>query len=124
MRLTSAGQLDGSFGSGGIFRQQLSTYSTPGSTASGVVVQPDGKVVITGYERDSAGKSVFFAERLLASNGTPDPGFGTGGVFEHQLGLGGTPSSQGDDVVVQPDGKLVFSVAVNVWTPASALTNA
>jgi uncharacterized delta-60 repeat protein len=111
LRLTSSGDPDVTFGSGGVVRQQLSdNSSSPETFPFGIAVQPDGDVVLTGDESNSNGDDEFFAERLLGSNGAPDPGFGSDGVVKAPgLGSGSSPSSDGTGVVVQPDGKLVFS---------------
>src|SRR5262249_54057680 len=84
-------------------------------TASGVVVRPDGKVVVAGY---SFSFTTFTDDFVLAqynANGSLDAGFGTGGKVTTDLG--------GDDVAfavaLQPDGKVVvagYSLSFTTFT--------
>lgn len=74
-RLSAAGAQDASFGAGGV---AAVTSGATGEIATGVVVQPDGKVV-------SAGGGVRLTQRRAAlarhtADGALDPTFGTGGV--------------------------------------------
>jgi uncharacterized delta-60 repeat protein len=93
----AAGDLDASFGTGGI-----SLAAHPPSQLKSVLAQPDGKVVLTGT--DDSGQD-FWAQRLT-SVGTPDPTFGKTGVVTTDL------LDQTEDEVrasaLQPDGKLVL----------------
>jgi uncharacterized delta-60 repeat protein len=93
------GSLDSSFGSGG--REILSPELAFGS-AVGLVVQPDGKIVIAG----DASSSLSLAR--LNGDGSLDTSFGSGGVattdFAPIIGAldGGTAG-----LALQPDGKIV-----------------
>ena len=84
--LRLAGSLDPSFGNGGTV-----THSS-GST-NGIVVQPDGKIVVAGGS---------FLARYLP-NGSPDPSFGDDGYVETHVG------SSADAVAMQPNGKVVVA---------------
>jgi uncharacterized delta-60 repeat protein len=113
-RLTASGALDPTF-AGGYVAEQLSDKAapTPFSEFLGLALQPDGKVVVTGERTDAAGKNEFIAERFN-TNGSLDGSFATGGVFVQQLGTGSgsspsTPDSLGTDVILEPNGELVFS---------------
>ncbi|MCP4127705.1 MAG: hypothetical protein GY753_11655, partial [Gammaproteobacteria bacterium] len=68
----------------------------------GLIIQSDGKIVITGFS-DNGSDDDFAVARYL-SDGTPDTGFGTGGIVT-------TPIGSGDDAggfgAVQSDGKIV-----------------
>ena len=94
----AAGDLDPSFGTGGI-----SLDGQPPSQLESVHARPDGKVVLTGT--DPTGDD-FWAEQLT-SVGTPDPTFGTAGVVTTDL------LEQSDDGLnasaLQPDGKLLLA---------------
>lgn len=69
------GSLDVSFNGTGMRVNDLSFYD---DQASAVLVQPDGRIVATGWTDD--GSQVFLALQRLLDNGTPDPSFGTGGT--------------------------------------------
>jgi uncharacterized delta-60 repeat protein len=89
------GELDSSFGVGGKVQVALG----PESGASGVAVQPDGKILVAGSPEAS---QAFSIARLLP-NGNPDPTWGEGGVATTPLG----EFANAYDVAVQPDGKVV-----------------
>jgi uncharacterized delta-60 repeat protein len=75
-RYTSSGTLDSSFGSNGIVTGLIPTGFSAAS-ASGVVVQSDGKIVAAGYSTNGTSNAVTLAR--LQTNGTPDPNFGNSG---------------------------------------------
>jgi uncharacterized delta-60 repeat protein len=79
--------------------------------ATGVVVQPDGKIVVVGSS-GLPGGSNFIAARLNA-DGSLDTTFGTGG--KQTVDLGGIDDANA--VLLQPDGKLVL---VGTQAPAGA----
>jgi uncharacterized delta-60 repeat protein len=88
------GELDPSFGVGG----KVAPFG-PESGASGVAVQPDGKILVAGSPEAAQGFSV---ARLLP-NGALDPSWGKGGVATTPLG----EFAAAFDLAVQPDGKVV-----------------
>jgi uncharacterized delta-60 repeat protein len=92
------GELDPSFGSDGVVQVLASNEE---SSAKGVAVQPDDKIVLAGYEEP--GNVVLL--RLLPS-GEPDPSFGTGGkvVTAFPGGFG-----EARAVAIQADGKIVVA---------------
>jgi uncharacterized delta-60 repeat protein len=96
------GELDPSFGSGGMLRVLESEES---SFAGAIATQPDDKVVVAGYEN---GNCVVL--RLLA-DGAPDPSFGSGGKVTTVV-PGGTSAAEA--VAIQPDGKIVVAGAAEV----------
>jgi uncharacterized delta-60 repeat protein len=98
--LAQAGQLDSTFGTGGIF---TTNYTGPDDTMdTAVAIQSDGKIVVGG---SNPGGPVLMR---LNTNGTLDSSFGTGGVvnnsFDNILGLV-------FGIVIQPDGKIVAGAA-------------
>ena len=93
-RYNADGSLDGSFDGDG----KLVTSSSSGSAASGVVVQPDLKVVVAGFYAEK------FALVRYTAGGALDPTFGTGGVGTAEFG---TKQAWAQALVRQPDGKLV-----------------
>ncbi|MBP8295515.1 MAG: hypothetical protein KAX84_05360 [Burkholderiales bacterium] len=80
---TGAGALDPTFGDAG----NVVFDALPDSDNDGIhpgVVQPDGKLVVTGYvERDGADAAILVARFL--DGGAPDPEFGTDGVAIHAI---------------------------------------
>ena len=70
------GLLDNSFGKRGT--ATISFYNSEIEKSAGVVIQPDGKIVVLG-ETTAAGGTVDFAVMRLNRNGTPDISFGTEG---------------------------------------------
>jgi len=100
-RLTSAGEMDGTFDGDGALG-----IGSDGSIAYGVAVQPDGKVLLAG----TIGPSYGMVVRRLTAGGAPDLTFG-GNDGE------ATSVDYGDarDLVVQPDGRIV--VVGDVYAP-------
>ena len=103
-RAASPGALDLTYGSRG-----LASTGLPGSLAffvNAVVVQPDGKSVVTGRTRACSGANChwdFFIVRFNA-DGTPDINFGTNGaVITDYFGQ----DDEANAVALQPDGKIV-----------------
>lgn len=96
-RLNANGSIDTSFGSNG-----YTTFS-PDGVAWGLVLQPDGRIVLAG-EATSGGQRVYMAARVR-SNGAPDSSFGSGGVVMIPVGS----NAWGMAIVRQPDGKLLVT---------------
>lgn len=92
-RYDSLGSLDGSFGDGGKFFSSFSEQSL----AQGIALQPDGKILMTGY------RGTDIALMRLLAGGIPDNSFGTNGVVTSDFG----PTEGGWTIVPQPDGKIV-----------------
>jgi uncharacterized delta-60 repeat protein len=103
VRYTAAGQLDASFGSGGVVISDLGAGS---EEATGVTVQSDGKIVATGIAFPQNGGYNFYAVRYLPS-GAPDPSFGGDGVVSTDVRLNSTDFARG--VALAPGGKLVVA---------------
>ena len=95
-RYTTAGELDPSFGGGGVLISRL-------GTARDVVVQPDGKIVAAGY--DSSGMALARYRR----DGTLDPTFGGDGTV-------GAPRNAGAfALALQPNGRIVAGGAFDFF---------
>lgn len=98
-RYNSNGLLDSSFAAGGIFAANPGYYTQ----CSGLVVQPDGKLVLAG---ESAPGTQFNSLLMrLTPNGTPDPTFGTNGFVVANVNPSG--ADWFFDVSLQSDGKIV-----------------
>jgi uncharacterized delta-60 repeat protein len=93
-RLTANGPLDTGFA--------MTTLSVVGGEwADDVARQPDGKIVAAGLTGPTSAEGIVMR---LNPDGTADGSFGTGGIVG--LDYGG-PNDLLDDVLIQPDGKIV-----------------
>jgi uncharacterized delta-60 repeat protein len=104
-RLNTNGTLDTSFGAGyGVV--SLNYGASIPELALGIVVQPDGKLVVLG----NGGVNNDFVLTRLSSAGVPDSGFGSGGALK--VDFGGTEYD--GDLVQQADGKFVLAGSTDV----------
>jgi uncharacterized delta-60 repeat protein len=90
------GQLDPSFGSGGVVKLLPSEEEI---FLSGVAAQADGKIVLAGSDPGGV-----LLARLL-ENGALDPGFGAGGVVRTPFAGFGEARA----IAIQPDGRIVVA---------------
>jgi uncharacterized delta-60 repeat protein len=95
-RLDPAGAPDPSFGNGGV------TVLNPTAAAWGMVLQPDGSLVLAGQESHNSTQA-FMAARVEA-DGSLDPTFGDGGFATIPIGSW----AAGYAIALQSDGKLVI----------------
>ncbi len=97
-RYHANGSLDNSFGNGG----RVVTFVRGRSSASGIAIQADGKIVIAGFSGSSSSVGSFVVVRY-ENNGSLDTSFdGDGKVI---IDMGNFNSAS--DIVIQPDGKIV-----------------
>ncbi len=101
VRYDADGSLDSTFGTGGKVTTPIGTSNDEGRS---VAVQPDGKIVVSGYSYN--GLDLDFALVRYNANGSLDSTFGTGGKVTTPIG---TYGDLGYSVAVQPDGKIVVS---------------
>lgn len=108
LRLTSAGAPDPGFGSGGVVRHQAADpVAMPrDSGGSAIAVAPGGKIYVAGNARNADNAYTFAVSRFTAG-GLGDGSFGTNGTRRFQPAPGVYPAFL-DDVVVQPDGKVLL----------------
>jgi uncharacterized delta-60 repeat protein len=103
-----AGQLDPTFGQGGIASQQaLITNNSNSYSVGSVAIQSDGKVLVAGGVPGANNFTVPALLRFL-SNGNLDKTFGTTGIALLPDNLGGLGF-----LAIQPDGKIVVATGVN-----------
>jgi uncharacterized delta-60 repeat protein len=102
-----AGQLDPSFGQGGIV---TTDFGSGGGTANAVAIQPDGKIVVCGGVGGSTGFPIAAVARYNP-DGSLDTGFGTAGITSVP-GILNVPSS----IALQSDGKIVVAAFYNQIT--------
>jgi uncharacterized delta-60 repeat protein len=96
-RLNSNGSLDTSFGTGGV------TVLAPTAAAWGMVLQPDGSLVLGG-QQTYGGTQAYMAARVT-SNGAIDTSFSGDGVATVPIGS----NAVGDAIALQSDGKIVLT---------------
>ncbi len=95
-RFNANGSVDQTFGNSGVVTTFL---NDAGANATGVVLQPDGKIVVAGY----AGEGI--AVVRYTSRGALDRGFGGDGIVDTFLPY----SSAAYGVALQGDGKIVVA---------------
>jgi uncharacterized delta-60 repeat protein/uncharacterized repeat protein (TIGR01451 family) len=98
VRYTADGSLDPTFGFGGSGKVWTNVGSASYDWGFGVLVQPDRRIVVAGFNGDD-----FALVRYLA-DGNLDPSFGSGGKVLTDLGGWW---DRAEAVVLQPDGKIV-----------------
>ena len=111
VRINSNGTLDNSFGGGG---KVLTAIGNPYPTATCVVVQPDGKIVVGGYTESASTWPISFAILRYNTDGTLDNSFGIGGKDTAYFGVGGSSGSNLDQdeafaIALQSDGKIILT---------------
>ncbi|WP_152052616.1 FG-GAP-like repeat-containing protein [Tautonia marina] len=117
-RINPDGKLDGSFsfpvGAGRI----TISFDPPGvynkDEATGVALQEDGKIVVVGYASPFTGPD--FAIARINPDGTLDTSFSGDGKQVVPFDVSGPGNDQAEDVVVQPDGKIVVVGVVGTGT--------
>jgi uncharacterized delta-60 repeat protein len=92
------GQLDSSFGSNG----KTLDATLPDIAANGIILRPDGKLVVAGSEYESNVESFLVSQYL--SNGAVDSFFGTNGKT---LTTFGSHYDQAKAIALQQDGKII-----------------
>jgi uncharacterized delta-60 repeat protein len=108
-----AGSLDPSFDGRGFV---TTSFGNLFDVARDAVAQPDGKILVAGWTRQSVNADLTFGDHDFAiarynPNGTLDLGFADGGRLTDDFG--GT-SDTAERIVLQPDGKII---AIGTITP-------
>lgn len=135
-RLTPAGTLDASFAKRGLATVALPSGAS-GAIGEDVAVQRDGKIVVAGKVRGRGGADGMLVARLQR-DGSPDRGFGKGGVAallrgtsrqaeanalgiraNGQIILGGGASQTAALLRVSPSGKAIGTVRLMKIGPAT-----
>ena len=116
VRFTPSGELDTTFGVDGV--ATIPVLEVGGNSFQGVAVQPDGKIVASGY---FANTELWYVMLLVRfdTNGVLDPTFGDAGIVKFNYG---NVDDEGEDLVLMPDGSiLVCGVTVTQTYNYSAL---
>src|SRR5262245_16971161 len=95
------GTLDSSFGTGGVVLTPFGTYYP---LVEGVLVQPDGRIVVAARINPISGGDIGLLR--YDADGGLDPSFGNGGIVVTSLG---GPAEDTAAIALQPDGKIVVA---------------
>lgn len=103
------GSLDDAFGSGGVVTTDILGLKEIGFD---LAIQPDSKIVVTGYLSRPVTCAGFACDHQLAvirylPDGSLDPSFGEEVQFYEQAGVVWAPVTEAYAVALQPDGKIV-----------------
>lgn len=102
-RYDNDGNLDPGFGSGG----KVTTDFTGGfDIAHAIAIQPNGKIVVAGWARNSATGSLDFGVARYNPNGSLDAGYGSGGKISTDF-FGDTDTAFA--AAIQSDGKILVA---------------
>jgi uncharacterized delta-60 repeat protein len=107
LSLAAAGDLDASFGAGGIVVTAISN-STLGE-ATGIVVQPDGKLIVSAFANGGSGFDIVLAR--YNPNGSLDTGFSGDGIVTTPFG---NEFDSADAIALQSDGRILVAGRVGV----------
>jgi uncharacterized delta-60 repeat protein len=106
-RYNPNGTLDTTFGTGGVVVTDLGTNNEAGRS---IAIQPDGRIIVAGYYNNGYSK---LALVRYTANGALDPTFGTRGKVLTSIRVGDFSGVRGENVAVQPDGKIVVGGSTN-----------
>lgn len=100
-RLQEDGELDSTFGDNGRVWTSIRGYDR----ATGVALQPDGKIVVAGRAKINFAANYDFALARYTAEGELDDSFGDGGSVVFPV----LDDNLGRKLVIQPDGKIVIA---------------
>ena len=107
--LLSAGDLDASFGSGGLLVQD---FGFGDDFAYAVAVQSDGRILVAGTVQGSNGTTDFGLARFMP-NGSLDVTFGSGGFVRTDFGLTSASIDEARSIAIDPSGRIYVSGYAN-----------
>src|SRR5262249_26550805 len=107
VRYNVDGSIDTTFGAGGVLVADFNHHS---DFSTDVVVQPDGKILVSGFSYDARGNN--FAIARYNADGTTDTTFGTNGKVETEFdqttdGIVSRLNAYLSRIVLEGDGKIV-----------------
>jgi uncharacterized delta-60 repeat protein len=103
LQCNADGTIDSTFGTGGTVRAVMDNTDEHGYSAA---LQPDGKIVVTGYTTPD-GQDFDFLVMRFNSNGTLDNNFGNKGVVK--TSIADYTQEVGRAIAIQPDGTLIIA---------------
>lgn len=106
VRYHADGSPDASFGVGG---KVTTDFEGNADQADGVVLLPDGKILVGGTMTHASGLTRAFALARYLADGSLDPAFGVGGKVATSFPAG---SALAHALAVQPDGKILLAGTV------------
>jgi uncharacterized delta-60 repeat protein len=116
-RFSADGQLDRGFGGDGVVTTTVPRPAkSQDASLTGLVVQPDGKVVVSGtvnLDNPNDGRAVLIRYNV---DGSLDPSFGSGGVIADALPA---RSARIEAIALAPDGRIVAAGTRNTATAQS-----
>jgi len=113
-RFQSDGSLDSSFGTGGI----VVDPREPNATGLALAIQSDDRVVVLGASNWPSSSAISFLERFNP-DGTPDPGFGSGG--QPVLPFGSVPLALNGGLALDASGHIVVAGIEDASSSSSAI---
>jgi uncharacterized delta-60 repeat protein len=106
-RFDPNGGLDPGFGTGGF---ATATFGDQIAEAEGVVLQPDGKIIVIGSSGAGYGSELNdFAIARFNADGSVDQNFGSGGKLKTHFSGQFNTGTRAAEAVLQPDGKLIVA---------------
>lgn len=121
VRFNADGSLDTSFDSDGKLVYSFNLGGTNNDIATGLAIQTDGKILVSGYA-DIAANNKDVAIIRLNSDGTLDPTFGGAGrkVFALDLGtVGSAINDMAKAIVIDANSKIVIAGTTSIGTNSS-----
>jgi uncharacterized delta-60 repeat protein len=112
VRYTTSGELDTTFGIGGMVITDIGTNSLDAGYA--VAIQTDGKILIAGVF--DSGTSNDFAVLRYSDSGELDTTFGAEGKVITDIGT--NSNDYGEAVVIQADGKIIVTGTIDTGGPS------
>jgi uncharacterized delta-60 repeat protein len=114
VRFAADGQVDGTFGTGGIATAEFTTGTDGGGDWAGAVaIQPNGRIVVAGDAGGPAEYTSSFGVARFLANGSLDPSFRGDGTVRTNFTRWDDSAS---DVAIQANGKVVVvGVAGFMW---------
>ena len=100
-RYTMAGAIDATFGAGGVVKVRSEANNS--ARGYGMVLQPDGKIVMAGWNWPS---TIDFCVMRFNADGSFDNTFGTGGKVTTPIGSG---KDEGTNLALLSDGKIIVT---------------
>jgi uncharacterized delta-60 repeat protein len=115
VRYDSSGNLDASFGTGGI---QILNLDTGSDALASVVLQEDGSILTAGWTGPLNANDYSFVLARFETDGTPDQAFGGDGIVTTNLTAG---DDYAWDLALQPNGRAIVTGRAASWGGEFAL---
>lgn len=107
-RIKKNGAMDKTFSGDGKKTVPFNLGASLEDQATGVAIQSDGTIVLSGLAQVSATGDFDFAAARLTSVGELDTSFSTDGKKSIAFNMGGSDNDVANGIVLQPDGKIVL----------------